>query len=68
MSWTSVVDGLPEEGVECLLSCMLTDGSMVQVIGYLQDGKWVIEADNPELGDITVRQWTLFASPRKIIW
>jgi len=39
---------------------------MVQMIGYLQDGEWVIEADNPEQRDVSVRQWKLFASPRKI--
>jgi hypothetical protein len=67
MPWTSVADRLPQERVECLLSCMLADGSMVQVIGYLQDGKWVIEADNPDLGLVEVRQWMPFASPRRII-
>ena len=64
MSWTSVLDGLPEEGVECQLSCMQADGSIVQMIGYLQDGKWVIEG-GPE--QLSVRQWKLFSSARKII-
>jgi len=67
VSWTSVLDGLPDEGVECVLSCMQADGSIVQVIGYLQSGKWVIEADYPEQRDVTVRQWMPFATPRRII-
>jgi hypothetical protein len=64
MLWTSVSDGLPEEGVECLLSCMRTDGALLELIGYLQNGKWVIEGDCP---DITVRYWSLFAAQRKIV-
>ena len=47
MLWTSVSNGLPEEGVECLLSCMRSDGTMVELIGYLQDGKWLIEGNSP---------------------
>ena len=46
MHWTSV-DCLPEEGVECLLSCMQADGSFVELIGYYEDGEWVIETDRP---------------------
>ena len=64
MLWTSVSDSLPEEGVECLLSCMRTDGTIVELIGYLQNGTWVIEGDSSE---ITVRYWSLFAAQRKII-
>ena len=67
MSWTSVSEALPEEGVECLLSCMQADGSMIQIIGYLENGKWVIETDNPEQREVTVRQWKPFASPRRMI-
>ena len=64
MLWTLVSDILPEEGVECLLSCMRADGTIVELIGYLQNGKWVIEGDSSE---ITVRSWSLFAVQRKII-
>jgi hypothetical protein len=64
MIWTSVSDSLPEEGVECLLSCMRPGGTLVELIGYLQNGKWVLEGDYP---DITVRYWSLFAAQRKII-
>jgi hypothetical protein len=67
MSWTSVSEALPDEGVECLLSCMQPDGSVVQAIGYLQDGEWVIETDDPQQRNVTVRQWKLFASARKLI-
>jgi len=64
MRWTSVSDGLPEEGVECLLSCMRADGALVELIGYIENGKWVIEGDGT---DITIRHWSLFAAQRKII-
>lgn len=67
MFWTSISDGLPKEGVECLLSCMKANGSIVELIGYLQNGKWVIECDNSEELNVTVRRWMPFADERKII-
>jgi len=67
MFWTSISDRLPEAGVECLLSCMKADGALVELIGYLQDGKWIIEADNPEQKNVTVRLWMPFAAQRKIV-
>ena len=45
MLWTSV-DCLPEEGVECLLSCMQADGSFVELIGYYA-GWGVANRDRP---------------------
>lgn len=67
MLWTSISDRLPEEGVECLLSCMKADGALVELIGYLQDGKWVIEANDPEQNNVTVRHWRPFAAERKVV-
>ena len=67
MPWTSVGDGLPEEGVECRLSCMQADGSFVELIGYCQEGQWVIETDRPEHQRVHVRHWTPLASARKIV-
>ena len=67
MRWTSVRDSLPEEGVECLLSCMQADGSFVELIGYRQDGEWVIETDHPEQQLMNVRNWTPLASVRKVV-
>lgn len=67
MSWTSTSDGLPKEGVECLLCCMKADGSIVELIGYLQNGKWIIECDNSEELILSVRHWMPFAAERKII-
>ena len=67
MLWTSVRDGLPAEGVECLLSCMQADGSFVELIGYCQDSKWVIETDHPEQRQAHVRHWMPLASARKIV-
>jgi hypothetical protein len=42
MFCTSIQDSFPEEGLECLLSCMQADGSFVELIGYRRDGEWVI--------------------------
>jgi len=67
MLWTSVRDSLPEEGVECLLSCMQADGSFVELIGYCQDGEWVIETDHPEQRQANVRHWMPLGSARKIV-
>jgi hypothetical protein len=65
MPCASVLDGLPDEGVECLLGCLKADGSMVEVIGYLQDGEWVIETDHLEEWDVRVRHRMPLASARK---
>jgi hypothetical protein len=67
MLWTSVRDGLPAEGVEFLLSCMQADGSFVELIGYCQDGEWVIETDHSEQRQVHVRRWMPLASARKIV-
>ncbi len=67
MPWTSVLDGLPDEGVECRLGCMKADGSVIEVIGYLQNGKWVIEADYPDQREARVRHWMPLALARKVI-
>ena len=67
MLWTSVRDSLPEEGVECLLSCMQADGSFVELIGYCQEGKWVIETDHLEQQHVHVRYWMPLASARKSV-
>jgi len=67
MLWTSVRDGLPAEGVECLLSCMQADGSFVELIGYCRDGEWVIETDHSEQRQVHVRHWMPLASARKIV-
>ena len=67
MLWTSVRDSLPKEGVECLLSCMQADGAFVELIGYRQDGEWVIETDHPEQRQVTVRNWMPLASARKVV-
>jgi hypothetical protein len=67
MPWTSVGEGLPEQGVECLLSCMKADGSFVELIGYCQDGEWVIETDRPEQKHVQVRHWMPLASARKSV-
>jgi len=67
MLWTSVLDSLPEDGVECLVSCMQADGSFVELIGYCQDGQWVIETDHPGQRQPHVRQWMPLAAVRKIV-
>ena len=67
MLWTSVRDSLPEEGVECLLSCMQPDGSFVELIGYCQNGEWIIETDHPKQQHVQVRHWMPLASARKIV-
>lgn len=64
MLWTSVSDRLPEDGIDCLLSCIQSDGTLVELIGYLQDRKWIIEGDYP---GVTIRYWSLLAAERKII-
>ena len=66
MLWTSVRDSLPEEGIECLLSCMQADGSFIELIGYCHDGVWVIETDHPEQRQANVRRWMPLSSGRKI--
>lgn len=67
MPWTSVRQSMPEEGVECLLSCMQADGSFIELIGYCQNGEWIIETDHPEHKKVDVRHWMLLASARKIV-
>jgi hypothetical protein len=64
MLWTSVSDSLPEEGVECLLSCMQADGTLIQLIGYVQNNEWIIEGDYP---GVRVRSWSPLVAERKII-
>jgi len=62
MFWNSIQDSFPEEGLECLLSCMQADGSFVELIGYRRDGEWVIETNYPEQGMFkfdTGCQWCL---------
>ncbi len=66
MLWTSVRDSLPEGGVEWLLS-LQADGSFVELIGYCQDGEWVIETDHPEQRQANVRHWMPLGSARKIV-
>jgi hypothetical protein len=46
---------------------MKADGSVIEVIGYLQDGKWVIEADYPDQREARVRHWMPLALARKVI-
>jgi hypothetical protein len=67
MLWTSVRDSLPQEGVECLLSCRQADGSFVELIGYRQDGEWAIETDHPEQRRMNVRNLMPLASVRKVV-
>jgi hypothetical protein len=66
MPWTSVHDGLPNEGEECFLACMLPDGSVVEAIGYLLNGKWVIEAEDSEHRSWDVRRWMPFTPARRL--
>ena len=67
MPWTPVRDGLPEDGAECLLICIQTDGSIVEMIGYRQDGRWVIEGDESPARDWHVQSWMPLAPAAKII-
>ena len=67
MFWTSIQDSFPEEGLECLLSCMQADGAFVELIGYRRDGEWVIETDHPEQRHAQVRHWMPLVSARKIV-
>jgi len=46
---------------------MKADGSVIEVIGYLQNGKWVIEADYPDQREARVRHWMPLALARKVI-
>lgn len=64
MTWTSVEDGLPDEGEECVLVCMQQDGSLVQAVGYRDNGKWIIEGQDPDPG-WKIRRWMSFAPARK---
>ena len=67
MFWTSIQDSFPEEGLECLLSCLQADGSFVELIGYRRDGEWVIETDHPEQRHAQVRHWMPLESAQKIV-
>jgi hypothetical protein len=67
MLWASILDGFPEEGLECLLSCLQADGSFVELIGYRRDGEWVIETEDPEQRHAQVRHWMPLVSARKIV-
>lgn len=64
MAWTSVEEALPGEGLECVLVCMLPDGSVVQAVGYRLDGKWVIDAQDP--AGWKVRRWMPLVRAQKI--
>ena len=66
MQWTSVEDGFPDEGQECVLVCMKPDGSLVQAVGFRVDGKWEIELEGAHIGGWHVRRWMPFAPTRKI--
>ena len=64
MTWTSVEDGLPSAGEECVLVCMKPDGSLVQAVGYRDNGEWIIEGQDSDSG-WKIRRWMPFAPARR---
>ncbi len=64
MTWTSVEDGIPSDGEECVLVCMQPDGSLVQAVGYRENGKWIIEGQDSDSG-WKIRRWMPFAPTRR---
>src|SRR5437764_286136 len=50
MDWTSIEDGLPNDGEESVVVGMKSDGSIVQLIGYRENGNWVMEDEAAAAG------------------
>ena len=65
MDWTSVEEGLPNDGEECVVVGMKVDGSIVQLIGYRANGNWVMEDEEAAAGGLKVRRWTPLAATRR---
>ena len=58
MDWTSIEDGLPNDGEESVVVGMKSDGSIVQLIGYRENGNWVMEDEAAAAGGVRVLRWT----------
>lgn len=65
MDWTSIEEGLPNDGEECIVVGMKADGSIVQLIGYRANGNWVMEDEEAAAGGLKVRRWMPLAATRR---
>ena len=65
MDWTSIEDGLPNDGEESVLVGMKSDGSIVQLIGYRENGNWVMEDEAAAAGGVRVLRWTPLSVTRR---
>jgi hypothetical protein len=66
MAWTSIDEGLPNEGEECVVVGMKADGSIVQLIGYRANGDWIMEDEEAAAGGLQVRRWMPLVSTRRV--